>query len=160
MKDYIKYINVIFVTVGFAFLFSACQTLMTPKVETYQPLNKYKYFYINPVAPKVSGTMNRFGGVESSTDPTAIIANALMLEGFIRLPFIVDDKKTETMVVNYGEGEQIIRGLGYSIMVRIQFVSAENYELICQAEADGMGENEAEDIRMAINRALTSIFPK
>ncbi len=140
-------------------VFSACQTLMTPKVETYQPLNKYKYFYINPVAPKVSGTVGVYGGVERSTDPTAIIANALMLEGFVRLPCIVDDKKSETMVVNYGEGERIIRVLGYSIMVRIQFVSAENYELICQVEADGMGENEADDIRMAINRALSSIFP-
>ena len=62
------------------------------------------------------------------------------------------------MIVNYGECGKRYRGLGYTIEIIIQFISAETNEMICSCMAEGQGETEADDIRQAIGRALYSLF--
>lgn len=43
--------------------------------------------------------------------------------------------------------------------VTIQFISAQTNSLVCSCSAEGQGETEADDIRMAITRCLSTIFP-
>ena len=66
----------------------------------------------------------------------------------------------KTVIVNYGESGRRSLNLGYTIEVTIQFVSYKSNELICTCTAEGQGETEADDIRKAINRALTALFGK
>jgi hypothetical protein len=56
--------------------------------------------------------------------------------------------------VNYGESGKRDRGLGYTIEVTIQFISAKTHTQICSCTAEGQGETEADDIRQAITRCF------
>ena len=49
--------------------------------------------------------------------------------------------------------------LGYTIEITLQFLSADTHEVVCTSTAEGMGETEADDIRIAIQKALTEVFP-
>ena len=42
--------------------------------------------------------------------------------------------------------------------ITLQFVSALDHSLICVTTAEGQGSTEADDIRIAINRALEALF--
>ena len=66
----------------------------------------------------------------------------------------------ETLIVNYGESGRRNRGLGYTIEVTIQFISAYTHEMFCSCTAEGQGSTEADDIRQAIKRALDGLFAK
>ena len=61
-------------------------------------------------------------------------------------------------IVNYGESGGRNRGLGYTIEVTLQFISAETNEMVCSCTAEGQGSTEADDIRQAIKRALGALF--
>ena len=39
-----------------------------------------------------------------------------------------------------------------------QFISADTNELLCSCTGEGQGETDADDIRQAINNALSSLF--
>ena len=67
---------------------------------------------------------------------------------------------TRAAIFNGFKVKGIYRGLGYTIEVTIQFSSAKTNEMICSCTAEGQGETEADDIRQAIRRALTSLFPE
>ena len=54
----------------------------------------------------------------------------LTKKGFIRLPEQKEELNDKTLIVNYGESGKRNRGLGYTIEVTIQFVSAKSNELI------------------------------
>ena len=62
------------------------------------------------------------------------------------------------MIINYGESGRRNRGLGYTIEVTIQFVSAKSNELICSCTAEGQGETETDDIRQAITRCISGLL--
>ena len=64
----------------------------------------------------------------------------------------------KTLIVSYGETDRRYRGLGYTIEVTLQFVSAKSHEMVCSCTAEGQGETEADDIRMAIQRAISGLF--
>ena len=64
------------------------------------------------------------------------------------------------MLFRSGESGRRNRGLGYTIEVTIQFISAKTKQMICSCTAEGQGETEADDIRQAIRRALDGLFPK
>jgi hypothetical protein len=64
------------------------------------------------------------------------------------------------MIVNYGESGKRNKGLGYTIEVTIQFVSAKTNAKLCSCTAEGQGETEADDIREAITRCLTPLLQK
>ena len=45
------------------------------------------------------------------------------------------------------------------IEVTLQILSADTHEVLCTGTAEGQGETEADDIRIAITRALAMVFP-
>mgnify|MGYP003295833302 CR=1 FL=1 len=93
-----------------------------------------------------------------SVNPSDVIAGILIKEGYIILPELKSNLSDETLIVNYGESGTRNRGLGYTIEVTIQFISAKTSEMICSCTAEGQGETEADDIRQAITRALSELF--
>ena len=56
--------------------------------------------------------------------------------------------------------DEVFSGGGYTIEITLQFLSAQSHEVVCTSTAEGMGETEADDIRIAINRALDELFNK
>lgn len=87
-----------------------------------------------------------------------MISGIFLKNGFIRLPELKPDLLDQTIVVNYGESGRRNKGLGYTIEVTIQILSAKTSEPICICTAEGQGETEADDVRIAINRALSPLF--
>ena len=99
-------------------------------------------------------------GKSNEVITSEVISGVLINEGFIILPELKSELSNETLIVNYGESGRRNRGLGYTIEVTIQFISAKTKQMICSCTAEGQGETEADDIRQAIRRALDGLFPK
>jgi len=94
-----------------------------------------------------------------SINPADVIKGSLVRSGFIVLPEIKSELLNETLIVNYGEsGRRNLGLLAYSIEVSIQFISAENSSLISSCSAEGVGDTEADDIRIAIRRCLNALL--
>lgn len=145
-------------------LFNGC-TMMTPVVKIYgDTVNNYRYFYITPTGNYTSSSgvystlYGSYGGSIKSINPSAIISGILLKKGFIQVNEINPLNADKTMVINFSETGRRPIFMGYSIEVTIQFISAETQEPICTCTAEGMGDTEADDVRIAIQRALESIF--
>lgn len=131
----------------------------------YKSVLLYKYAYIRPTGSLTSGLgtvynsgNNIYGSATiRSVNPSEIIAGNLMQKGFIILPVIDPDLLDDTVIVSYGETGRRMVGFGYAIEVTIQFISAETNGKVCTCKAEGKGLTEADDIRKAINRALSAI---
>lgn len=146
-------------------LVNGCAPLRMPVITRNAPIEMYKYVYIPPTKELTSSTGGTYyGGYGSSTtksvNPSDVIAGILIKEGYVILPKLKSELSNETLIVNYGESGRRNRGLGYTIEVTIQFISAKTNEMICSCTAEGQGETEADDIRQAIKRALSSLFPE
>lgn len=149
-------------------MLGSCTPLRLPVIVKNAPIETYKYAYISPTKELTSssgGTYGRQYGIYGSSttksvNPSDVIAGELIKEGFIILPELKSELSNETLIVNYGESGRRNRGLGYTIEVTIQFISAETKQMICSCTAEGQGETEADDIRQAIRRALEGLFPK
>lgn len=145
---------------------SSCGVPKYATVSQKADLSKYRYVYITPTSEKTSVTGGTYGnqyGVFGSTssksvNPEDIIAGAFIKQGFVRLPEIDEEKKTQTIVVNYGESGRKFYGLAYSIEVTIQLLDAPTYDIICTSTAEGMGETESDDVRKATQKCLNGIF--
>ena len=139
---------------------NGCAPLRMPVIVRNAPIEMYKYAYISPTKELTSSIGGTYGGqygiygssTTKSVNPSDVIAGILIKEGYIILPELKPELSNETLIVNYG--------LGYTIEVTIQFSSAKTNEMICSCTAEGQGETEADDIRQAIRRALTSLFPE
>lgn len=149
-------------------MLGSCAPLRLPVIVTNAPIETYKYVYISPTKELTSSSGGTYGGqygiygssTTKSVNPSDVIAGELIKEGFIILPELKSELSNETLIVNYGESGRRNRGLGYTIEVTIQFISAETKQMICSCTAEGQGETEADDIRQAIRRALEGLFPK
>ena len=147
---------------------NGCAPLRTPVIVRNAPIEMYKYAYISPTKELTSSTGGTYGGqygiygssTTKSVNPSDVIAGILIKQGYIILPELKSELANETLIVNYGESGRRNRGLGYTIEVTIQFSSAKTNEMICSCTAEGQGETEADDIRQAIRRALSSLFPE
>ncbi len=82
----------------------------------------------------------------------------MIKKGFTQIPNISPEIAAKTLIINYGESGRRNVGLGYTIEVTIQFLSAKTHEIVCISTAEGLGSTEADDIRIAINRALDKVF--
>ena len=161
-----KYYKLFIILISSTILFVACGSLKKPVIQQNEPLTSYKYFYITPTTELTSGTGGVYGGQYgvyggSSTktiNPSDIIAGTLLKQGFIRLPELDTQLLSETLLVNYGESGRRSLNLGYSIEVTIQFLAAQTHSVVCICTAEGQGSTEADDIRIAINRALSPLF--
>jgi len=144
-----------------------CTSLKTPVVEGSAMLKGYKYVYVVPTQEKVSGSGTAVGikgslgasSTTSSLNPSQLIAGNLAKKGFILLQEISEEKKKETLIVQYGESGMRTNAIGWhKIEVTLQFLSAENNDLICTYSAEGKAKPvEADAIRDALQRALTEI---
>ena len=163
MKTF-KIITVIIVSI----LLNSCAPLKAPIVIKNDNIKGYKYIFISPTGNLTSSSGGVYGGyygtygstVSKSVNPSDVITGILSKEGFIRLPELKPELNDETLIVNYGESGRRNRGLGYTIEVTIQFISAKSSALICSCTAEGQGETEADDIRQAITRCLSSLLSK
>jgi hypothetical protein len=130
-----------------------------------QDYNRFKYFYITPSATLTSGTGVIYGlngaTISKSINPSDLISGILTKKNFIRLSQVNPDLSDQTMVVNFGESGRRDTGLGgYTIEVTIQFVSANNNEIISSCTAEGQGLTESDDVRIAIERCLNELINK
>lgn len=147
-------------------LFVGCRSLKAPIIQNYEPIDTYRYFYIMPSSELTSSSGGVYGtgyGVygasyTKSINPSDVIFGTLLKHGFVRLPELDQSLLDKTLIVNYGESGRRSKLMGYTIEVTIQFLSAKTYSVVCVCTAEGMGSTEADDIRIAINRALNSLF--
>ena len=151
-----------FVYACLAILFTSCASIRPAVVNKVSSLDDYTYFYITPTQELTSSSGATISGQYYSTsktiNPSDVIAGTLIKRGFLRLPELDKDKLDKTFVVNYGESGRRNVNLGYSIEITLQFISALNHSLICVTTAEGQGSTEADDKRIAINRALEALF--
>lgn len=147
-------------------LFASCVTLQPVRVMRNAPLDSFAYFYITPTETKTGSSGGVYGngnGVygssrSKSTNPADIITGHLIKRGLVRLPEIRSDLEDKTMIINYGETGRRSTGLGYTIEITMQILSAKTSEVICVVTGEGQGETEADDIRIAINRCLEELY--
>ncbi|MBW9200243.1 hypothetical protein QUW17_13155 [Bacteroides gallinaceum] len=143
-------------------ILGACRALQAPTIIKYDSIDGYKYVYITPTSGLTSGAGEVFNGYGATTtksiNPSDIIAGELIKRNFIIVPKLEPQLADKTLIVSYGETDRRYRGLGYTIEVTLQFVSAKSHEMVCSCTAEGQGETEADDIRMAIQRAISGLF--
>lgn len=157
-----KTIHLIFLIACSISILTGCAPLKTPVIVKNASLEKYKYIYVSPTRERTSGTGSGFGtysaSITQSVNPSDVISGILINEGFTILPELKPELTNETLIINYGEGGRRKRGLGSTLEIILQFLSAQSYEILCTCTAEGQGATEADDIRMAIRRALYSLF--
>ena len=149
-------------------ILGSCAPLRLPVIVKNAPIETFKYAYISPTKELTSSSGGTYGGqygiygssTTKSVNPSDVISGVLIKEGFIILPELKSELSNETLIVNYGESGRRNRGLGYTIEVTIQFISAKTKQMRCSCTAEGQGETEADDIRQAIRRALDGLFHK
>lgn len=146
-------------------LFNSCGSLKAPAIHQFSSIDGYRYVFITPTAELTSSTgvayavgNGLYGNTSKTINPSDVISGIFLKNGFIRLPELKPDLLDQTIIVNYGESGRRNKGLGYTIEVTIQILSAKSSEPICICTAEGQGETEADDVRIAINRALTPLF--
>ena len=148
-------------------LFFGCAVLNPVSVIKNRSLENFKYVYISPTSSLTSSSGSLYGGAygvyggttSKSVNPADVISGILTKKGFIRLPELKSELSDETIIVNYGESGKRSTGLGgYTIEVTIQLITSKSNELISSCSAEGQGETEADDIRQAITRCLTTLF--
>lgn len=146
------------------FLLTGCATLRPPMVRMSQELNAYNYVYIPVTQGLQSSTGIPVAGMvlpySQSVNPRDVIAGLFAKKGFIVLPHIEDRFRSKTLMVSYGESgrRNLLLGLGYTIEVTLQLISAQTGELVGTATAEGCGMTESDDIKQAINRALSPLL--
>ena len=145
---------------------TGCASLLPPTVTRHSTLDGYKYVYITQTTEKTSVTGGTYGGwygIYGSTsthsiNPSDVISGHFLKRGYTRLPEIRPELADQTLIVNFGESGRRSAGLGYTIEVTIQLLSAKTNEVICVGVAEGQGETEADDVRIAIDRCMNEIF--
>ena len=127
-------------------------------------VSNYKYFYVNHTS-SVSGSTGVYGnqyrvygGYTKTTNPSDIISGILFKNGYIRVDAVSPENADKTMIISYGETGRRNVNLGYSIEVTMQFINAKTQLPIVVCAAEGQGSTEADDIRIAITRALEPLF--
>ena len=158
-------IHLLLITIIGCLMFTSCGSLKAPTIHQFSSIDGYKYVFITPTAELTSSTgvayaigNGLYGNTSKTINPSDIISGVFMKNGYIRLPELKPELLDQTIIVNYGESGRRDKGLGYAIEVTIQILSAKTSEPIVICTAEGQGETEADDVRIAINRALTPLF--
>ncbi|MCI6643318.1 MAG: hypothetical protein MSH18_03825 [Bacteroidales bacterium] len=156
---HIRILIILFLLVG---TLISCVTLLPPNVAIKKDISKYTRVYIPETQAIQSSTSFLISGVvipySQTTNPRDLIAGFLSKRGYIVLHQLDERFRQETIIVNYGESGKRTVGLGYTIEVTLQFVSAETGELLCTTTAEGCGDTEAGDIKQAVTRALKALL--
>ena len=148
----------------FTMHYYACVSLNPPTSIQNQSIENFKYIFLSTTNSLTSSTgltiSGQFYSTSKSINPSDVITGILTKNGFIRLTELNADLLDQTLIVNYGESGKRSTGLGYTIEVTIQFVSAKSNTLVASCTAEGQGETEADDIRQAITRCLSDLISK
>lgn len=145
---------------------SSCASLKPVSISRQSPITGYKYAYITPTSGLTSSNSGVYGNAyglygssqTKSVNPSDIISGYLIKYGFTIVPEITSEIAEKTIIINYGENGRRNVFWGYTIEITLQILNANTHEVICTSTAEGMGSTEADDIRIAINRALEGIF--
>ena len=153
-----------------ALCLQGCSTLQPTSYRQFSDddVRNYRFFYVMPTGDKSGssgGTYLYYGyGVgyastaAKSINPGDLICGYLMGEGMVRAEN-VNNLPGNTVLISYGEtGVRRPAGLGYTIEVMIQFINAETHDVICTVTGEGIGDTEADDVRIAVTRCLDTIF--
>ncbi|MBL7770023.1 MAG: hypothetical protein JNK20_13660 [Flavipsychrobacter sp.] len=142
----------------------ACVSLKPPTSIKYQSIENFKYIFLSTTNSLTSSTgvtiSGQYYSSSKSVNPSDVITGILTKNGFIKLAELNTELLGQTLIVNYGESGKRKAGLGYTIEVTIQFISAKSNTLVASCTAEGQGETEADDIRQAITRCLNEIISK
>ena len=157
----IKFLTIFIISISL----NGCTSLKPATTIKNGTIEDYKYIYISPTNSLTSSSGATIGGQyyssSKSVNPSDVIVGILSKDGFIRLPELKSELADETLVVNYGESGRRNTGFGgYTIEVTIQLISEKSSTLICSCTAEGQGATEADDIRQAITRCLSSLLSK
>jgi hypothetical protein len=146
------------------FFLASCTTLQPAKVVKKDNIENYKYAIVPETEAIISSSRSKYNDVYISNsktiNPKDIISGYLIKKGFIILNEIQQDLLERTLIINYGESGRRNVFLGYTIEITIQFISPISKQVLFTTTAEGMGSTEADDIRIAINRALDALFGK
>ncbi len=135
----IKFLGVILVSIWV----NSCAPLRVATTVNNGNIKDYQYIFISPTETLTSSSGSVYGGnygaygatTTKSVNPSDVIAGILTKEGFIIVPELKPELADETLIVNYGESGRRNRGLGYTIEITIQFISAKSHTLICSSTA-------------------------
>lgn len=152
-------------------LFAA--TVMAMSVMALEPpiatikgdLQAYDYFCVAPAggvtASSGDAVVYGIGGVgfvagsqTNTVNPSDVISGFLMEHGYNVLISPDPEFTNRTLNVIYGYAGRRNVAFGYTSKVIIQMRDVATQELVATFEAEGIGENESEDILQAINRAM------
>lgn len=151
-----------------AIIFTSCSSMVAvPKRTQNGSVKNYTYAYIMPTntitSTSTSGSVingyGYVGGSSSSINPMDVISGYLMKEGYTVIPNLNTDLLDRTMVVTFGYlGRRSLGPFAYATIILLQFRDAKTHELIESCEAEGCGEDEAQDYLQAIKAAMDAIF--
>lgn len=148
----------------FAILLMGCGTLKTPVVTRFsnRSICDYQYFYVVPTSSvsSSSGVYIYSTGETTTTtvNPADVISGFFFKNGFIRVHEVLPENASSTMIISYGETGRRMFDLAYSTEVTIQITDASTQTLIAVTTAEGKGPTEADNVRMTIINALTSLI--
>ena len=162
MKHLLSIASIVFCTI----ILVGCGSLKSPVIQQNESISSYRYFFITPTSELTSSSGGVYGSqygiyggsTTKSLNPSDVITGILLKRGMVRLPELDPSLLEKTLIVNYGESGRRNLNLGYSIEVTIQFLQAKTHAVVCICTAEGQGSTEADDIRIAINRALEPLY--
>lgn len=152
------------------FVFVSCAILEPIESRTFKDLSSYKYAVVaqsSTISSGVGGAYIGYGtgggaaySVSKSVNPSDIIAGILMKKGFVIVDSVPKDKESETLIVKFGQGDKrnVLGGIGgYTLSANIQMLESKSQDVVFTCNAEGQGETEADDIRVAITRCLSAL---
>ncbi len=90
---------------------------------------------------------------------SSLIEGVLLRKGLVRISNITDSNRPQTLVTRWAvSGKRDVNlGLGYSQEVTITLLDGVTITPVFTCSAEGIGRTEADDVREAILRCLSSI---
>lgn len=143
-------------------IFTSCYTLQPATVIKNDTIDNYQYVIIPGTESLTSSSGSMYNNVYTSTsktvNPRDVITGNLIKKGFIVLTEVQNELIEKTLIVNYGESGRRDLFIGYTTEITIQFISPQTKKIIFTTTAEGIGSTEADDTKIAINRALDALF--
>lgn len=150
-------------------MMTGCLILRGTKVIKNESVYNYKYVYIIPAtsvssvygATVGSGPTTVGATTSSSVSPTDLISGYFVKKGFVRLADLKPEFNSQTLAVSYSESNLRRIGGTEATEVTIQMVNAATNQMVCTVTAEGKSNtNQAEEVRMAIDRAMKEAMKK
>ena len=156
-------------TVVLCAVMTSCLILHATTVIKNESIYNYKYVYVMPTVATQSvygatvGTSGTTVGATttSSVVPSDIIAGQFVKKGFIRVADVKPATANQTLSVSYSETNLRKIGGTEATEVTIQAVNGATNALVCSVTAEGKSKtNQAEEVRMALDRAMKEMMKK